>query len=99
MPQAESKDPLAKINGLQPRYLRERLAAKRMSEAALAAAAANRPVAPDVHDLLNAMRPVDAATPDLRRRILAAGPGRLSVNSALPAFASVSFMAGLLLDH
>jgi hypothetical protein len=99
MLKAESKDPLAKINGLQPRYVRERLAAKRLSEAALAAAAANRPPAPEVHDLLNSMRPVDAATPDLRRRILAASQGRMSLGNSIPAFASVSFMTGFLLNH
>ena len=45
------------------------------------------------------MRPVDAATPDLRRRILAASQGRMSLGNSIPAFASVSFMTGFLLNH
>jgi hypothetical protein len=45
------------------------------------------------------MRPVDAATSDLRRRIVEAKPRRMSLGVTMPQFPSVSFMTGLLLDH
>jgi hypothetical protein len=99
MSKAEAKDPTASITGLQPRYVRERQAAADMASAKLAADAANRPPSPDVNDLLHAMRPVDAATSDLRRRIVEAKPRRMSLGVTMPQFPSVSFMTGLLLDH
>jgi hypothetical protein len=86
MPPDDSKDPLSKITGLLPRYVRERLAAQQSADAVSTSAAADAPPKQHVDDLLHAIRPVDAATADLRRRIIAAGPRRLQLGVAMPSF-------------
>jgi hypothetical protein len=96
MAQSLAADPLVATFGLAPRYWRER----QMAALALAgAAAAPAPVA-DAPDLLAALRPVDAVTADLRRRIVAAGrPRRTKLAVAGPAFAGLSLALGVLLGH
>jgi hypothetical protein len=95
MAQTLATDALAGTFGLMPRYLRERLAAE--AEAPAEAATAVPPPAPVVTDLLLAMRRIDAATPDLRRRIAAASQSRFSPLAMAPAFAGASLMLGVLL--
>jgi hypothetical protein len=86
------RDPLEKVNGLTPRYLRERNAAADAA-AALLASTAKKPAALDPGDAPSATRPVDASTADLRRRIMAAGSRRVI---GVSTFAGVPFVAGLL---
>jgi hypothetical protein len=62
-------DPLAKFNGMVPRYVRMRRVVE--LEQAEVVAPPPKPV-PEVHELIRDMRPVDAATADLRRRLAAA---------------------------
>ncbi len=96
----ESLEASSEINGLVPRYLRERQAVAAFMRAAAEAAAANRPPpppSPEVAELLRMMRPVDAVTPDLRRRIQAAHPNRARLAGS--AVAGMAFFAGLLIDH
>ncbi len=89
MPTVDAKDPLAGISGLMPRHQRAREASAAEALAKMATALPDEiPPPPEVADLLSAMRPVDAATSDLRRRIIAAKPGRLRlrmIGSASPA--------------
>lgn len=84
-------DPLAKISGLTPRYLRQRQAeAQRLKETAVKPA---EPVV-DVAELLSDRRAVDAETPDLRRRVLdATRPSRRpSLVVAGPAVAGLGIV-------
>jgi hypothetical protein len=98
MAQTLATDPFTSSFGLAPRYWRERqMAALTMASATAAPAV---PVS-DAPDLLAALRPVDAATADLRRRIGAVpGPARRSpLALAGPAFAGVSLALGMLLGN
>jgi hypothetical protein len=70
MADMNANDPLAKISGLVPRYVRQRHAEAERLKAAAAAGPAE-PVA-DIAELVDDWRAVDAATPDLRRRVVAA---------------------------
>ncbi len=91
-----SADPLANTWGLMPRYWRERQAA---AAAALAAARAATPAgaaAVALPDPFAALRPVDAGTADLRRRLAACRPAPRATRAvAAPALASAAFLFGL----
>ena len=96
MAQTFATDPIAVPFGLAPRYWRER----QKAALALAGAAASPALAPAAADLLAALRPVDAVTADLRRRILAAArPRRSPFAVAAPAFAGVPIALGVLLGN
>ncbi len=98
MAQTLAADPFVSTFGLAPRYWRERqMAALAMAGAT---AAPSVPVS-EAPDLLAALRPVDAVTADLRRRIGAVrAPARRSpLALAGPAFAGVSLALGMLLGN
>jgi hypothetical protein len=98
MAQTLATDPFTSSFGLAPRYWRER----QLASLALAGATAAPSVrASDAPDLLAALRPVDAATADLRRRLSDAGwrPRRAPLAVAVPAFAGVSLALGVLLGN
>jgi hypothetical protein len=86
-------DPLTQTWGLVPRYLRQQRAAE-------AAASRTQPApaqVPDVAEVLRNARPVDAATADLRRRVVSAGTARRSpLAMAAPLYAGVAVMLGVL---
>jgi hypothetical protein len=97
MAQTLAADPFTSSFGLAPRYWRERQIAALAMASATAAPSVSLSEAPD---LLAALRPVDAVTADLRRRIDAARPSRRSpLALAAPAFAGVSLALGMLLGN
>jgi hypothetical protein len=99
MAHVHSNDPLASITGLTPRYLRMRQAG---SQRPTAQPQSETP-APTTDDaeLFANLVPVDAVTPDLRRRVMsAAAPGRrASLVIAGPMTAGLCIMLWQLVSN
>jgi len=96
-----SNDPMAKVWGIVPRYMRERQAAEAAADAlALALEAAAPKPAAVVVVADDAGAPVDAVTADLRRRLAAAQPARRpALVLAIPALAGLSIAFGASIGH
>lgn len=105
MAQMTTNDPLANISGLTPRYVRVRQAANEQASlaAAEAAAASAAAPAPDNSELFAALRPVDAATTELRRRVMQAASEprrrRPSLMVTAPAVAGLGLVLWQLVSN
>jgi hypothetical protein len=94
-----SNDPMAKVWGIVPRYMRERQAAEAAAEALALEleAAAPKPAPVVVEEEVGGT--VDAVTADLRRRLATQAPRRPGLGMAVPALAGLSIVFGALISH
>jgi hypothetical protein len=94
-----ANDPMAKVWGIVPRYMRERQAAEAAAQALAEAleAAAPKPAAAGAQEPVGGT--VDAVTADLRRRLATQAPRRPGLGMAIPALAGLSVAFGALISH